>query len=179
MNHARLVGLALILQTGLVSPVFHAKYDDGFSTVSDAYGKYITKSIWQLKCGFQKGVSREAWLAQQTESLTLQDSEKQIDNVTDTSTDNFNTVELPEMLLENNTVPNEEYMQHNDMDNHDANDVITNKDVTADAPIVTTTRSGRRINKSKHLDDYVVYGTSIFEFDDTTSAFTDSIDPIA
>jgi hypothetical protein len=52
MNHARFGELALSLQTGLVSPVFHSKYDDDFSTVSDAYGKYITKSNWQLKCGF-------------------------------------------------------------------------------------------------------------------------------
>jgi hypothetical protein len=52
MNHARSVGLALNLSTVLVSPIFHAKYDDNFSTVSDAYVKYITKSSWQLKCGY-------------------------------------------------------------------------------------------------------------------------------
>jgi GAG-pre-integrase domain len=57
MNHARSIGLALSLQTGLVSPVFHAKYDDRFQTVGDSYGKYVTKSQWQVKCGFTKGNS--------------------------------------------------------------------------------------------------------------------------
>jgi hypothetical protein len=42
MTHASSVGLALSLQTGLVSPVFHAKYEDTLSTVRDLYGKYIT-----------------------------------------------------------------------------------------------------------------------------------------
>jgi hypothetical protein len=52
MNHACLIGLALSLQTGLVAPVFYAKYDDGFSTVSDA------KSNWQLNAD-SKRVSHE------------------------------------------------------------------------------------------------------------------------
>jgi GAG-pre-integrase domain len=52
MNHAANVGLALSLMTGLVSPVFHAKYDDQFETVAQAYGRYIPKSQWQVRCGF-------------------------------------------------------------------------------------------------------------------------------
>jgi hypothetical protein len=52
MTHASSVGLALSLPTGLVSPVSHAKYDDTFSTVRDAYGEYVTRSQWQIKCGF-------------------------------------------------------------------------------------------------------------------------------
>jgi hypothetical protein len=50
LNHATLVSLPLSLRTGLVSPVFHAKYDDRFHIVLDPYGKYITKSQWQVKC---------------------------------------------------------------------------------------------------------------------------------
>jgi Reverse transcriptase (RNA-dependent DNA polymerase) len=181
MNHARSVGLALSLQTGLVSPVFHAKYDDGFSTVSDAYGKYITKSNWQLKCGFQKGVKREAWLDPQTESLTLQGNEQQIDAIDNTHKENNSTVDLPEVPLENNALSNDNQTQYNDMDNHDiVEDIKSESDnIDVDVPTVTTTRSGRRINQPKHLDDYVVYETSVIKFDDTTTAFTDSIDPIA
>jgi hypothetical protein len=40
LNHAWSVGLALSLHSGLVSPVFHAHYDDRFSTVVEPYGKY-------------------------------------------------------------------------------------------------------------------------------------------
>jgi predicted Abi (CAAX) family protease len=49
--------------------------------VSDAYGKYITKLDWQLKSGFQKGVSREAWLDPQTKSLKVQESDQQMGDV--------------------------------------------------------------------------------------------------
>jgi hypothetical protein len=36
-NHASNVGLAISLQTGMVSPAFHVKYDDQFLTVQDPY----------------------------------------------------------------------------------------------------------------------------------------------
>jgi hypothetical protein len=52
MNHAANVGLALSLTTGLVLPVFHAKYDNQFKTVAHAYGRYIPTSQWQVRCGF-------------------------------------------------------------------------------------------------------------------------------
>jgi hypothetical protein len=44
MNHAANVGLARSLTTGLVSPAFPAKYDDGFATVAQSYGRYVPKS---------------------------------------------------------------------------------------------------------------------------------------
>jgi hypothetical protein len=62
MTHASSVVLELSLQTHLVSPVFHAKYDDTFSAVVDTYGKYVTRSYWQIKCGFSKGIVREPWV---------------------------------------------------------------------------------------------------------------------
>ena len=54
IHHASSIGLGLSLQTGLVSPVFHARYDDKFSTVNFEHVQYIPTSKWQLKCGFQK-----------------------------------------------------------------------------------------------------------------------------
>jgi hypothetical protein len=54
LNHANNVSLAMSLTTGLVSPMFHAKYDDTFETVSQSYGRYVRKSQWQVKCGFVK-----------------------------------------------------------------------------------------------------------------------------
>jgi hypothetical protein len=52
MHHALNVGLALSMTTGLVSPAFHAKYDDKFETVSNTYGRYLLKSQWQSRCRF-------------------------------------------------------------------------------------------------------------------------------
>jgi hypothetical protein len=52
--HASSVGLVLSLRTGLVSPSFHNAYDDKFVTVSSPFGKYVPKSQWQIKCGFQE-----------------------------------------------------------------------------------------------------------------------------
>jgi hypothetical protein len=53
MNHAANVVLALSLTTGLVSPAFHAKYDDTFQTVSERFGKYVPQAFRQVKCGFK------------------------------------------------------------------------------------------------------------------------------
>jgi hypothetical protein len=78
-NHASSIGLALSLLTGLVSPVFHAKYDDVFQTVTNAYDRYVTKSVWQVRCGFQKGTIQESLLTTKTEvnkqeqDVTLED----------------------------------------------------------------------------------------------------------
>jgi hypothetical protein len=54
LYHARLIGLGLSVTTGLVSPAYHAKYDDMFTTISPQYTTYVPKSLWQTKCGFQK-----------------------------------------------------------------------------------------------------------------------------
>jgi hypothetical protein len=46
-QHARSVSLALGLTTGLVSPQFHAKHDDEFSTVTPSSGNELPESLWQ------------------------------------------------------------------------------------------------------------------------------------
>jgi hypothetical protein len=53
LYHARNVGLILSLTTGLVSPSYNTKYDDNFMTVTDAFGNYVPRSPWQVKCGFR------------------------------------------------------------------------------------------------------------------------------
>jgi hypothetical protein len=88
LNHARSVGLALSLQSGLVSPVFHARYDDRFNTVAEPYGKYITKSQWQFKCGFTLGVPSEAWIEQSsppTKMFNTHGFDQHTDRITDTA----------------------------------------------------------------------------------------------
>jgi hypothetical protein len=51
-QYSRSVGLALSLTTGLVSPHFHAKYDDEFETVSINNKYALPDSKWQTKCHF-------------------------------------------------------------------------------------------------------------------------------
>ena len=55
--HARTVPLILSLASGLTSPQFHVKVDDGFQTVR---GGTTTKSYWQERCGFRPPTSDPA-----------------------------------------------------------------------------------------------------------------------
>jgi hypothetical protein len=48
--HARSIGNLLSLTTGLVSPQFHVRYDDTFSTLRNSN---IVRSQWQTLAGFQ------------------------------------------------------------------------------------------------------------------------------
>ena len=58
-NHARSIGLVLNLRTGLTSPQFHVKWDDGFQTVRPSLGGQSPTSLWQEKCGFTLDKSEE------------------------------------------------------------------------------------------------------------------------
>ena len=57
-NHAASVSLILSLQTGMVSPQFHVKYDDHFETVKRDAAINVPKSLWQEKCYFRRRSSR-------------------------------------------------------------------------------------------------------------------------
>ena len=58
-RHARNVALVLNVNTAMVSPQFHVKFDDFFTTVSPTAGNTATTSLWQDKAGF-KGVRRNS-----------------------------------------------------------------------------------------------------------------------
>lgn len=171
MNHASSVGLALSLDTGLVSPVFHAKYDDTFQTVVDSYGKYVTRSQWQLKCGFQKGIAREVWLdpepakTEQTNVTTNADERRSntIEYGFDTNAEHpsnaeLDTVAVPQDVTEN-TIED-----------------TTNLQTSISAPVVTT-RSGRQHRRPTYLNDYIVYESTVNGDDE--DAFIDNRDPIS
>ena len=53
-QHARSVGLVLNLETGLVSPQFHIKFDSTFQTLRNNFEGDIPESKWQQKCHFDK-----------------------------------------------------------------------------------------------------------------------------
>ena len=50
--HARNVALVLSLQSGLVSPQFHVRFDPKFQTLRKSFGEKQPASEWQIKCGF-------------------------------------------------------------------------------------------------------------------------------
>jgi Reverse transcriptase (RNA-dependent DNA polymerase) len=183
MNHARSVGLALSLSTGLVSPVFHAKYDDRFHTVVDSYGKYVTTSQWQEKCGFVKNDTRIMWVESP-----------------DTAPTNSPTIQVPHTIPAQEQDPDIQTVGDQQYITADNNDELpeSNQDYTVTTPsqapttvpvdmnqpsntVTTTTRSGRISRKPTYLDEYVTYETNVANTrqSSTITAFTDHVDPVA
>jgi Reverse transcriptase (RNA-dependent DNA polymerase) len=158
-NHASSVGLALSMQTGLVSPVFHAKYDDQFSTVRDPYGKYIPRAQWQLKCGFSKGNVREAWIKTKSEgehiNKEVPDHEKVLSDVhQDISIDNVNNVDDVYEVANLNTANQETTNETSTGNPSNIGEVNTDR-------FARITRLGRQTKLPTKYDDYVVYESVI------------------
>jgi hypothetical protein len=57
-RHARSVALILNLQTGMVSPQYHVKFDDWFETLKD---QATIKSEWQSLCHFRLDPKKKSW----------------------------------------------------------------------------------------------------------------------
>jgi hypothetical protein len=55
-QYSRSVALALSLTTGLVSPQFHAKFNDEFDTVTQPQRDELPQLLWQEKCHFTSEV---------------------------------------------------------------------------------------------------------------------------
>jgi hypothetical protein len=166
INHAANVGLALSLTTGLVSPAFHAKYDDGFTTVAQSYGGYVPKSQWQVKCGFIEDNTMIEPFNDGPDQFLPKREDTSIEGVVDTMTPSTDTTNTP---IEDGTInPSIQEATHN---KQRTDTMPTEKVVTAtDAP-VRTTRSGRVSKKPSYLQDYVGYETLIF--DDMSYDFTE------
>ena len=59
LRHARNVALVLNTTTGTVSPQYHVKYDDFFTSVSPTAGNSPTTSLWQAAAGFKGAIKKE------------------------------------------------------------------------------------------------------------------------
>ena len=92
-HHARTVALVLNVETALVSPQFHVKFDDSFSTVSYPRNQSINVSAWKLKAGFKT--------TQQTSPTTVMFKDTQQTETLETTMDE--TSETPETTA---TTPN-------------------------------------------------------------------------
>jgi len=95
--HARTVALVLNVETALVSPQFHVKFDDSFNTVSYPRNQSINVSAWKIKAGL--GTSRQTSRTttmfndnsqQNTVSLTTTSSLEQPTETPETTTEETN-----------------------------------------------------------------------------------------
>jgi hypothetical protein len=168
-QYARNVGLVLSLETGLVSPVFHAKYDNNFTTVIKRYGAYLPRSKWQIRCGFSRESSTMNWVV---ESL-----DRHNDNAKESGS-------TPKLVIENQTDDTNESndgpsirddVDPGEIDTPDSKDQDTeeNKEVEGSDGVtiedsnvednVKRSRAGRAIRRPKKLDDYIVYESQLDE----------------
>jgi hypothetical protein len=160
--HASNIGLGLSLTTGLVSPTFHAIYDDSFTTVNNNVVPYIPKSMWQIKCGFQK----------ETELIHLENqlSLTEISDNPSTITDAPDTIIFERNILETNpsdSIPDRSL--HNEPISHEIPPALEGEP-TQNHPLPTSTystRYGRAVKKPDKDGDFVSYqvhqASSIYE----------------
>jgi hypothetical protein len=163
-NHAQNVGLALSLTTGLVSPVFHARYDDRFETLSDKYGTYMPKSQWQIKCGFLQDKTVELWRGNvPTGEESTQHDDKRGNRIieekeSENQYDDRNIVsELPDDLTND---CDKEAQNEIRVDPEGVEEQVDNQQELSGEPkggVVTRSRAGRVLKKPKRFDDYLVY----------------------
>jgi hypothetical protein len=109
INHASNVGLALNLNTGLVSPVFHAKYDNKFQTVYNNFGAYVPKSRWQVTCGFVKSdtqVISKVHTSEGGNNIVQQISPPVIKQDTSSQLPDNTTISNEDTIPETNITPN-------------------------------------------------------------------------
>lgn len=154
IHHASSIDLGLSLQTGLVSPVFHAQYDDKFASVNFEQVQYVPKSQWQVKCGFQK----------ENPSNVSHDFPTAINEI-EMSSDPFH-IETDELAtypdIEGDNVSNVEPQQQYEQSPIQSPVKGASKSMTTNRQKIqpsVTTRSGRQSIKPTRYgyDDYVVY----------------------
>ncbi len=182
-QYARNVGLALSLETGLVSPVFHAKYDNNFTTVLKRYGSYLPRSKWQIRCGFSRDPTTTNWVVESMDrnQEPPEDPTLRIDIPTDKSVEN----DIEPIADEDTNIINDDQpieSEENDYtDNgHDEvghEDNVNNPNLKGNEDKVVRTRSGRISKRPKKLDDYVVYESHLDQQWDEQNI--DHVNPIA
>jgi len=89
--HARTVSLVLNVETALVTPQYHVKFDDLFRTVAYPRNQSINTSAWKVKAGFLKPKQTEIATAlnkndgpQNTVTLPQTDNQEQPPETTTT-----------------------------------------------------------------------------------------------
>jgi hypothetical protein len=167
-NHAANVGLALSLSTGLVSPVFHAKYDNSFVTVQQRFGEYLPKSYWQIKCGFRtdpsSGVVRDVELTCPLPTVTETPPNESMILNSDNTYNPPHTDVFDDPLRINSRTPQRETLAPSQREGHVDHQSISH--LHDDPPISSSrprsTRSGRQIKSPNKYAEYDMYETAVY-----------------
>jgi Reverse transcriptase (RNA-dependent DNA polymerase)/GAG-pre-integrase domain len=166
LNHAANVGLALSLSTGLVSPVFHARYDDNFVTVQQRFGEYLPKSYWQVKCGFRSDPALGA-IRDVVPDIPLPPNTQPSPDATDV-TDSAPSNGDDDHSHSPQVSPREVSMADQREDPREAQreaarapNTITSKVPATSSSLPRTTRSGRQVKLPKRYAEYDMYDTAV------------------
>ena len=171
-QHARTVGLVLSLTTGLVSPQFHVKYDDTFSTLRS---NMLPKSTWQQLAGF---AARKVVAKNSEEKANIPVGEN---NVVDSINDQIETdADVPD----NSSVQSETEIEVETVDdnNDDDDDSVESgidqaqQEVTHPQRAYRTTRVGRVNRFPRKWDDFIAI-PAIVDLWEFPEAFAASSDP--
>ncbi len=141
-HHARTVAIVLNVETVLVSPQFHVKFDDSFNTVSYPRNQSINVSAWKIKAGFSTPrqtspttVMFKENSQQNTASLTTTSSLEQPTETLETTMDETNETLEATATFPNTTRPqrnrrtpnrfSDYVMEHEEMDEPSHNEITT------------------------------------------------------
>lgn len=159
-QHARSVGLLLSITTGLVSPQFHVRYDDSFSTLRESR---VPRSEWQTLSGLEKPKMVTKFPKQDTRIPVGENNEVILVDGIEAEPE-LNEEQLAEIQPENSEQDAEGIGVEIDADDDDMS-------VESDDEIEQTmhlssqgrpvTRSGRTVNYPRRYDDYVALPASI------------------
>jgi hypothetical protein len=166
------VGLGLSMTTGLVSPAFHAFYDDKFQKINPTTNQYVPKSNWQVKCGFQK----ESAIIQ-LENQHINNNDNSIKTIVDSIDNNDPAVITWDPI--DNIDTTQSSQQNDNQSNHNENS--TNKDNSINKERNNMqqqykTRSGRIVKQPDRYGEYVAHQT--YQSSTTYEPHTEYVNPI-
>jgi hypothetical protein len=169
LQHAGSVGLVLSLSTGLVSPQFHVRYDDGFETLRQGAGRVPSK--WQQLAAFEKIIPTITF-----EKSILPAAVHQATVVGPTLLEKFLDADAVTEITDNDEVINQPII-----DDDDEGDESESREGEMEELHVPTTRSGRAIKTPSRFQDYVAYSCELIMSSEGDServfAYSASTDP--
>ena len=167
-QHARTVGLVLSLTTGLVSPQFHVKYDDTFSTLRS---NAIPTSMWQHLAGFESQKKKITPIFVERSAIPIGENNEIVPTMEHEEQD-----QIPDQDEVSVRSEQEEEIDINNLD--DTSDTESDDETEVAQGPHTTTRSGRTSRFPQRFQDYIAI-PAIVELNiyDNPFAFAASSDP--
>ncbi len=168
-NHSQSVGLLLSLQTGLVSPQYHCRYDNLFQTIKNLL--LNSKSEWQEKCGF---INNDSKVTPKPTSKNPPSSPEQFNDPTEYSPTTYQDeiTELVETAVIDEPADDDSASKLEPGNQDGAN--MGNDAEDEGVPHIRT-RYGRTIRPPSRYNDYVSYAVQARPSWDNTMEFVHPI----